>query len=130
VGCGSGILGIAAARLGASSVVCVDVDPDAVASALQHGRLNAVALHMVCCDGCRAINARFDVVLANIARGPLLDRRDELVAATSPGGCLILSGLLLEDVDAVRTAYAVLGLAEVATEGEWAAVVFRGRRAR
>jgi ribosomal protein L11 methyltransferase len=125
VGCGSGILGVAASLLGASPVVCVDLDPDAVASAARHARLNGAPLRVVCGDGCRAIRERFDLVTANIARGPLVERRDELFGAVAPGGVLLLSGLLVEDVETVRRAYASLGSLELLTEGEWAAFLIR-----
>ena len=125
VGCGTGILGVAAARLGAARVVCVDKDAEAVAAAALHARLNHVDLRIVRGDGCRAIAGRFDLVTANIAKGPLLERRDELFVALAPAGVLILSGLLAEDVEAVRGAYADLGPAELLTEGEWAAFLIR-----
>jgi ribosomal protein L11 methyltransferase len=125
VGCGTGILGVAAARLGGCPVVCVDVDAEAVASAALHARLNHVDLRIVQGDGCRAIVGRFDLVTANIAAGPLLERRDELWAALASAGTLVLSGMLEVDAGGVLSAYRDLGPAEVMTDGEWAAALLR-----
>jgi len=125
VGCGTGILGVAAAKLGGRPVVCVDVDPEAVAAAALHGRLNGVDLILLRGDGCGGLLGGFDVVVANIAAGPILDRRRELAGALAPSGVLVLSGLLTTDVEDVLRAYGDLGPTEVRTEGEWAAVLVR-----
>jgi ribosomal protein L11 methyltransferase len=125
VGCGAGILGIAALRLGASLAVGVDLDAEAMTAAAQHARLNRVELRLVQGDGCRAFHRPFDVVVANIAAGPILSRRDELAAAVVAGGNLVLSGLLVSDLPEVLPAFAGLGAVEVTTDGEWAAVSLR-----
>lgn len=124
VGCGTGILAVAARKLGASQVVAVDNDPEATASARRHARLNAAALHVVQGDGGRALTpGRFDLVLANLMAPLLLARRDELAALASPGGVLVLSGLLVSDVPAVSAAYAGLGRITERRDGEWAALL-------
>ena len=125
VGCGTGILGVAAAKLGARLVVCVDNDPEAVSAAALHARLNRAGIHVLRADGCRALSGRFDVVVANIAAGPILDRREELVGALAPSGTLVVSGLLTTDVEDVRGAYGGLGPIQATAEGEWAALVLR-----
>lgn len=125
VGCGTGILGVAAARLGGAPVVCVDLDAEAAEAAAHHGRLNRVDLRVVCGDGCRAIAGRFDLVAANIAVGPLLERREELCAAVARSGRLVLSGLLQTDLPLLLGAYGHLGTPEVSAEGEWASVMLR-----
>jgi SAM-dependent methyltransferase len=103
VGCGTGILGVAAARLGAAQVVCVDLDAEAVAAAALHARLNRVELRILRGDGCRAVAGRFDVVTANIAAGPL--RSAATSQAASRPGALVPSGLAAD----VETALAHAG---------------------
>jgi ribosomal protein L11 methyltransferase len=126
VGCGTGILGIAAARLGARLVVSVDVDQDAVASAALHARLNRVDLRVVLGDGCKPFaKDAFDVVLANLAAAPLLSLREEFVDALHAPGSLVLSGLLSSDLDEVLPSYGGLGTPSVSADGDWAAVVLR-----
>jgi ribosomal protein L11 methyltransferase len=128
VGCGTGILGVAAARLGAPLVVCLDLDPDAVAAAALHARLNRAELLILRGDGCRAVAGRFDLAIANLSAGPLVERRDELVGAVAPGGALVLSGILAADLDTVLGAYAGLGSADVRVDGDWAALLLRRPR--
>jgi ribosomal protein L11 methyltransferase len=125
VGCGAGILGIAALRLGASLAVSVDLDPEAMTAAAQHARLNRVELRLVQGDGCRAFHRPFDVVVANIAAGPILARREELSAVVVADGSLVLSGLLASDLPEILAAFAGMGATEIATDGEWAALSLR-----
>jgi ribosomal protein L11 methyltransferase len=126
VGTGTGLLALAAARRGADLVVGVDNDPEAVASAARHARLNAVDLRLVLGDGAAAFRARsFDLVLANLTAPLLLAQREALAAVVRPGGTVVLSGLLLDDEPAVRAAYDGLGAAAPARDGEWASLVIR-----
>ncbi len=124
VGCGSGILGIAALRLGARRVVGVDLDAEALPAARDHARLNGAPVRLVRGDGGRALAAgAFDVVVANLMTALLLERRDELAALRRPSGAvLLLSGLLASDVPEVTAAYGTLGAMGVRTRGEWALV--------
>jgi ribosomal protein L11 methyltransferase len=127
LGTGSGILAVAALRLGARTVVGVDVDAEALLTAKQQARLNRVELPLVRADLAAAVRPGcFDLVLANIAAPLLVDRRDEIAALRAPEA--ILSGLLTADLDAVRRAYAKAGRLETRTEGEWAAVLVEGGR--
>jgi len=104
-GCGSGILGIAAALLGAGQISCVDNDPQALESTSANADRNAVGERIRCRspEGFSVTDA--DVVLANILAGPLLQLAPVLIAAAKPGGDIILSGLLKEQGDAVAVAY-------------------------
>jgi len=125
VGAGTGILGVAALRLGASLAIATDVDPEAVASASVHARLNGVPLHVARADGGRPFRARsFDLVLANLTAPLLVARADELRALVAPGGRLVLSGLLQTDRLEVQAAFEPARGPEVLTEGEWAALVY------
>jgi ribosomal protein L11 methyltransferase len=104
-GCGSGILGIAAARLGAREVVGVDIDTQAVAASAANARLNRVpaAYHDVDAlpDG-----ASFDIVVANILANPLRVLAPALAGRTAAGGRIALAGILVPQVDDVVAAYA------------------------
>ena len=132
LGCGSGILSIAAVRLwpGASGLA-VDVDPEAAACAAENLALNDVAVSRV---ETRAVTlgdvdagARFDLVLANIQADVLLGLAPALAARLAPAGRLILAGLLQSDAAAVADAYRAAGLALEARrdEDEWAALRFK-----
>ena len=104
-GCGSGILAIAAARLGAGRVIGVDIDPQAVAAARENARVNNVAADFVLPDGLPAA-ATYDVVVANILANPLRLLAPALAARTRRDGSIVLSGVLAEQADEVASAYA------------------------
>lgn len=124
VGAGTGILAVAAARLGAREVTAIDIDPEAVDSAGLHAALNGVEIHLIRGDGGRPLaSGRFDLVLANLTAPLLLERRDEIAALGARGGSVILAGFLREDAPAIGAAYAALGASEARTDGEWAALV-------
>ena len=125
LGCGSGILSIAAALLwpGARGPA-LDVDPEAVATAdenLALNRITTVATRVGSLDDVAAGN---DLVLANIEAAVLVPLAPEFPRRITPGGALILSGLLASDVEAVTRAYRDAGFAIDARrdEDEWAAL--------
>jgi ribosomal protein L11 methyltransferase len=120
---------VAARRLGASSAVAADLDPEAVDSARLHARLNGTDYAVVRADGGGPFRrGAFDVVLANLSAPLLRARADELLALGAPGSVLVLSGLLVEDADDMANAYAGAGPFERRTDGEWACLI--GRRPR
>jgi ribosomal protein L11 methyltransferase len=124
VGTGTGILAIAAARLGAARVTAVDLDPASMESARHHAQLNHVRIELVRGDGGRPFAGHgFDVVLANLTCRTLLERRAELAAVAAARARLVLAGFLAEDVPSLRGAYGELGAVDVSTDGEWAAAV-------
>jgi ribosomal protein L11 methyltransferase len=128
VGTGSGILAIAARRLGAEVAVGIEIDADALPAAQDHAALNDVRIHFVRGDGARAVRAEaFDLVLANIAAPLLIERAHELSGACRPGGDLVLAGILGVDAGSVVAAFAPMadGDIDVRTDGEWAALVVR-----
>ena len=104
-GCGSGVLGIVAAIKGATGVVCVDNDPQALLATRDNAARNDVSdgLHVLMPDEFKTEPA--DVVLANILAGPLIELAPVLLAALRPGGSLVLSGILEEQADEVAEAY-------------------------
>lgn len=103
-GCGSGILAIAAARLGAQRILGVDIDPKALAAAAHNAERNAVSIDWQ--DSATAVEGNFDLVVANILTNPLCVLAPVIAARVGPGGKLALSGVLLSQVDQVIEAWA------------------------
>jgi len=102
-GCGSGILAIAAAKLGAARVDAVDVDPDALAATRDNARGNGVAVR-ACAPESLAPGA-YDIVLANILAQPLIALEPLLAARVRAGGRIALSGILDGQAGEVAAAY-------------------------
>jgi len=106
-GCGSGILAIAAARLGAGTVVGTDVDPQAIAASIANARANGVDAEFVLPEALAARGrGAFDVVVANILTNPLRLLAPALAARVRPGGRIVLSGILEAQADEVVAIYA------------------------
>lgn len=128
VGCGSGVLSIIAAGLGASRVVAVDIDRAAVAATIDNVERNG-ASHIVevGLGSVGDIGVGHDVVVANIAASVLIELAPELSAACDPSGALVLSGMLTEQVGGVVSAYFALGWspAVIETGEQWAMVELR-----
>src|SRR3990172_840107 len=127
-GTGTGILGIAAARLGASCAVGIDVDPKAVEVAGENARINGVedrfyaaTTPLSCMEG------RYDLVLANVLAEILIDLKQEITARMERGVWLVLSGILAEKSDWVEKEYETAGcrLAGKKEDGQWAALLLR-----
>jgi ribosomal protein L11 methyltransferase len=128
VGTGSGILSIAAAKLGAGRVTAVDIDAEAVGVALENCSLNGVSDLVAVSDTPLAmITGAFDIVLANILAEDLARMAPELQERMNPGALLILSGILTEKESMVCAAYdrPELVLQEIAREGDWSCLVYR-----
>ena len=124
VGAGTGILAVAAARLGAREVTAIDIDPEAVDSARLHAALNGVDVRLVRGDGARALaRGRFDLVLANLSAPLLVERCEEIARLCAPGGSAVLAGFLREDAAEIAAVYNALGTAATLFDGEWAALV-------
>jgi ribosomal protein L11 methyltransferase len=111
-GCGSGILAIAAMKLGASRSLAVDIDPLALEAARYNAQRNAVALEVV--DAQRAFEGRAGVTVANILANPLRMLAPVLASHTRPGGMIALSGILEEQAADVVAAYAPWARLEIA----------------
>jgi ribosomal protein L11 methyltransferase len=111
LGSGTGILAIAALGLGARSALCVDVDPAAVSTGRLNCGLNGVSDRVEHLSGSieQVAEAGFALVLANIYGDILLRVAATLVSKTTPGGALLLSGILHEDDFPVRRRYEALG---------------------
>lgn len=105
-GCGSGILAIAAARLGAAAVDAVDVDPQAVETTAQNAAANGVQVRALLPDALPAArSATYDIVISNILAQPLIVLAPLLAARAAPGARLALAGLLDAQADEVAAAY-------------------------
>jgi ribosomal protein L11 methyltransferase len=102
-GCGSGILAIAAKKLGAGQVVGIDIDPQAVQAAAQNAERNHVAARFYLPDA--APEAQYDVVVANILSNPLKVLAPALSALVRRGGRIALSGVLAEQAEDVGGVY-------------------------
>lgn len=102
-GCGSGILAIAAARLGAAEVIGIDIDPQAVLSTTENARINRVQVTAL--DGNAALPAPAQLVVANILSTPLKLLAPILSSLVAPGGRLVLSGVLERQIDEVARHY-------------------------
>lgn len=113
-GCGSGILAIAAAKLGAASVLGVDIDRNALVSAHDNAVNNSVTLGLR--HSGEALEERFDIVVANILTNPLCVLAPLLVARIAPGGRIALSGVLASQAEQVIAAYAPLIALRVGAE--------------
>ena len=126
VGTGSGILALAAAKLGAASVLGVDTDPLAVRMARRNVRMNGVQKAVRLQRGSLPLpgNARFDVAVANITAAVLEAIMPHLKACLSPVGNLLLSGLLEPQLPSLAAKAAEWGLtiAETRTEADWVAL--------
>lgn len=131
VGTGSGILSVAAVRLGAREAVAVDNDPVAVRTARENAQLNAVD-DKVRVEGSDLVSAvapdhRFEVVVANIVADAIKGLAPLIIDRLADGACFVASGIIVERVDDVREALEGCGLRrqEWRVDGEWASVCAR-----
>jgi ribosomal protein L11 methyltransferase len=104
-GCGSGILAIAALKLGAARACCHDIDPQALLATLENAQANGVADATVICAAVAQLPAGVDVLLANILSGPLCELAPLFATLVRPGGHVILSGLMQHQEAEVTAAY-------------------------
>jgi ribosomal protein L11 methyltransferase len=125
-GCGSGILAIAAAKLGARGVEALDIDPAAVQSTTANAARNGVALRAALPDAARGPYA---LVLANILATPLKLLAPLLTGHLAPGGWLVMAGILERQADELRAAYAPhLAIDVIDTDEGW--ILMAGRAAQ
>ena len=129
VGTGSGVLALAAWKLGAADVVAVDSDPDALENARENIARNGAAPSIdVVCDGLAALRIeRADIVLANLTGAVLVRYADELRSLVRDGGYLIVSGFAPQDADVIRRTFKGLSVIEDLVELDWAAMSLRRR---
>ncbi len=124
-GCGSGILAMAAARLDASSVTAVDIDPQAIDVATANAALNNISnveFGLPTSVG----DQRFDIIIANILLEPLSELAQTFCELLRPGGQIVLSGILSNQVEQLLASYtSAFTIDTVRESGEWALVAGR-----
>ncbi len=127
VGTGSGLLAIAARKLGAGRVRANDNDPVAVTVARENAALNGVEVELGT-EGLPGIPGVFGIVVANILANTLVELARDLAAHLAPGGVAIVSGILVPQEEEVRAAYRAAGLRPLPErdrrDGEWSLLAF------
>jgi ribosomal protein L11 methyltransferase len=127
-GCGSGILAIAAAKLDATTVLAMDIDPQALTATRDNAERNAVGARIAVTGDPSLPAGGTDLLLANILAGPLVALAPHFARAVRPAGQLALSGLLLDQVDTVTGAYRPwFDIRTAATRDGWALLAGRRR---
>ncbi|MEM9432718.1 MAG: 50S ribosomal protein L11 methyltransferase [Pseudomonadota bacterium] len=130
IGCGTAVLAMAAAHVWGNPVLASDIDPVAVEVARANATANGLSDKIVCVEAAgfdhekiRAA-APFDLVFANILKGPLLELASDMAAHVAQGGTAILSGLLVEQADGIIAAYEDVGFSLVRRRDldEWSAL--------
>ena len=129
-GCGTGILGIAASKLGASEVVDYDIDEWSSENAIHNAELNGVGNMKVMLGDAsvlKSVEGKFDVVLANINRNILLADMPAFVSVMADESLLILSGFYASDVDLLTEKASSLGLSKIDSKSdrEWTCLVLK-----
>jgi ribosomal protein L11 methyltransferase len=128
VGCGSGILAIAAAKLGAAAVLGLDIDPIAIEATIANARRNRLGRRIQARPGSLASgDPPAEIVLANLIAGVLVPLAPTLCDALRPGGVLVASGIFVGREAEVRSALEAVGLvvASRLEEGDWVALTAR-----
>ncbi|MGB1338408.1 MAG: 50S ribosomal protein L11 methyltransferase [Planktomarina sp.] len=135
LGCGTAVLAMSAARMGAASVLASDIDPVAVEVALANVKANGLEGRVGCVESIGfdspvvQAGAPFDLIFANILKGPLIELAPDMAAHLASGGLAILSGLLIEQADEIVEVYQAQGFDLQTREdlGEWSALTLRRR---
>lgn len=126
-GCGSGILAVAALKLGAQRVYATDHDPQALQATRANAAKNGVLERLQICDGQGLPDHPVDLVMANILAGTLIELQALLTRLVRPGGRIILSGILSEQAERVADAYAdTFNLQPPVQQEEW--ILLEGQR--
>jgi ribosomal protein L11 methyltransferase len=123
VGCGSGVLALAAAKLGASRAVGVDLKAEALEATARNAALNGLRQVEVASTPIEAMEERFDIVVANIARSGIVALAPSLMARLAPRGWLAVSGITPAQCDLVAGYLHPLSVVARRIDGEWAMLV-------
>ncbi|MEN6331004.1 MAG: 50S ribosomal protein L11 methyltransferase [Smithella sp.] len=128
VGCGTGILGITAAKLGAIDVICLDIDKKATEIAEENAAINLVSdrLHIINKDAA-AVKEMRNLIIANLTSKLLLKLRHHLTQLLEPEGYLIISGIIEQDAKEIEEHFSIAPLIQnrVITEKEWVCYVLK-----
>ncbi len=123
VGCGSGILSIAALKLGAKSAHAIDIDPQAITASRQNATVNGVIDRLELSTDSSEFAGKYDIVIANILAGTLIAMAADLSKRTMHGGLLALSGILCGQVDDVCSAFVRwITLEPAVRRNDWACI--------
>jgi ribosomal protein L11 methyltransferase len=125
VGTGSGVLAIAAHRLGAARVIAIDDDPDAIAAAQENVDLNKATVDLRVANLRHIALSRFDLVLANLTGSLIIQSAGRLQDLTTPRGPMILSGFTRDEEAAVLAAFPRLHPVDRSQEDEWVCVTLQ-----
>ncbi len=126
VGCGSGILSLAAMKLGAEVDAC-DTDEISVKNSLENAQLNSLEFSKIWEGSCTNLEKQYDVVVANIVADVLIFLANDLKKALKENGILILSGILDKYEDKVLNAYTDCEIVEKINQDEWVSLVVKKR---
>src|SRR5688572_21946713 len=122
-GCGSGVLAVAAVKLGAREAHAFDIDPQALTATHDNALANGVEAQVRVVDNDAALPTGADILLANILCGPLCELAPRFAALTRPGGKIVLAGLLSAQADEVTRAHAPwFDIAPFASRDGWTAL--------
>jgi ribosomal protein L11 methyltransferase len=122
-GCGSGILGLAAARLGARRITAFDIDPQALLATAENAAANGVEAQLQLCSDAALLPPGTDLLLANIIATTLCALAAELAALVRPGGALLLAGILADQAEVVAAVYAPwFDIGPYEARGDWVAL--------
>lgn len=131
VGCGTGILGITAAKLGAQDVICLDNDQKATEIAEENAQINLVSNHLrIINEDATAVNDERNLIIANLTSKLLLKLRRHLIQLLEPDGYLIISGIIEQDMSEIEDEFSVAPLIQnrKITEKEWVCYVFQKKQ--
>lgn len=129
-GCGTGILAILAARLGAALTDAVDIEDESYANTLHNAALNGTPQIRAYCGTLHAVpHDTYDIILANINRNVLLETMRPMAERLRAGGTLLLSGILEQDVPVITESAAAQGLHPISRmqQGDWVCMALQGR---
>jgi ribosomal protein L11 methyltransferase len=132
VGCGTGILGITAAKMGAEDVICVDIDKKAVEIAGENAAINHVESYLrISNKDVTTINEPRNLIIANLTSKLLLKLRDHLTHLLMPSGYMIISGIIEQDAKNIEEHFSAdpLTTYKTITEKEWVCFVLRKKAA-
>ncbi|HNR05560.1 MAG TPA: 50S ribosomal protein L11 methyltransferase, partial [Bacillota bacterium] len=131
VGCGSGILGIAAAKLGAEKVVCVDIDEVSCRVSRENAEINKVdeRVDVRCGNLLNVVSGKADVIIANIIADIIISFSEDAMSFLAKGGIFISSGIISDRRDEVLRKLRAedFSILEVLEMGEWCAIAAEGK---
>jgi len=104
-GCGSGVLAVAAIKLGAREAHCFDIDPQALIATRENARANQIESRVRICESAATLPGSADILMANILSGPLCDLARSFGSLVRPGGAIVLAGFLEHEAPDVTQAY-------------------------